>query len=359
MRTFLYHDYVIQCNRCNLSCKYCLSTEAGTTFGQYSPRAHEGRTIDVIDSYNVIKAFYDKAPAPLLKISGGELFIFKNMVELLEKLASLYAHIQIITNGTLLTVEIIDQLADLKNIGFNFSMDGHTPAMNSNRFQSEKLNQSLLRTFEYALKKLGEIEITSVITDVNYKDYRSFLSYLTGLPGKITAFPIPVRGDNVNQLFSLESRMEFAGILPELIDLYPGVLGPPIYYQRLADFLRNPKIVRTDQCLIPLFAIQIFDTGVVTPCPVGWTLSFGNIKDQETGALFENIEHHNIYEVLTYTKPKIKICKDCFSQTDIVTLYLNDRIPLEAVVQIPMYKAPEIQDRLRTLKAERQRPGER
>jgi MoaA/NifB/PqqE/SkfB family radical SAM enzyme len=306
----------------------------------------------VDNTYNVIRTFYDKMPAPLLKISGGELFIYHNIFELLEKLSKIYAHIQVITNGVLLTEEIVDRVAALKNIGFNFSMDGHTAVMNSNRFQSEKMNQKLVAIFEYALKKLGEIEITSVITDVNYKEYKSFLSYLSGLKGKIVAFPIPVRGNEVNRLFSQENRLEFAGILMDAIVEYPAVLGPSLYYQRLAEFLKSEKISRKDQCLIPLFAVQVFDTGVVTPCPLGWTLSFGNVKENENDEVFSNIKKHKIYDLLTYKKPKMTICKDCFSQTDIITYYLNNMLPLEEVAGIPMYKEPEVQERLQTIKNE-------
>ena len=352
MKTFLYHDYVVQCNRCNLSCKYCLSTEAGTVFAQYTPVDGGNRNIDVDNAYNVIKSFHDKMPAPLLKISGGEVFIYQNIYELLEKLSKLYSHIQVITNGVLLTEEVVDKVANLKNIGFNFSIDGHTAAMNSNRFQSEKMNQKLISIFEYALKKLGEIEITSVITDANYKDYKSFLSYLAGLDGKIVAFPIPVRGNEVNQLFSLQNRLEFASILMEAVGEYPGVLGPSLYYQRLAGFLKSEKISRKDQCLIPLFAVQIFDTGIVTPCPLGWTISFGNMKENEKDIIFNNIEKNRIYDVLTHKNPKMTICKDCFSQTDIVTHYLNDMLPLDEVIRIPMYKEPDIQLRLQAIKNE-------
>jgi MoaA/NifB/PqqE/SkfB family radical SAM enzyme len=337
MRNFLYHDYVVNCDLCNLKCDYCLSLEEGKKLGKYENDVKKDRFIDVQKALNTLMMLYNEIPAPILKISGGELFLFKNMDELLEELAKVYDHIQVLTNGILLTADTIDKLSKYKNISFNLSMDGHTLEMNYCRFKSQKMNDKLLEVLDIILQKTGNVEITSVITDSNAGNYEAFLEYLEGLQGKITAFPIPARGVGVQKLFSIENRRLFALKLVDMVKRHNSVTGPVVYYERLANFLHNEKICRKDQCFIPKLAIQLFDTGIISPCPLGWTDSLGNIYDPDKEKLMANINNNRIYNLLTHKKHKLEICKDCFAQTDLINLYLNDQLPLDELVKVHLF----------------------
>lgn len=354
MRKFLYHDYIVKCDLCNFKCDYCLSSNEGKRLGEYG--SSDGvRILDVPKTLHTLLALYNEIPAPILKISGGELFMFPNMDELLAELAKIYDHIQILTNGVLLNQKTVDMLSRYKNISYNLSLDGHTLQMNYARFQSEALNQKLLSVLDMILEKVGHIEITSVITDRNVKGYESFLEYLEGLSGNITAFPIPVRGAEVQKFLSMKNRWIFAQELVGIIERHRNVTGPMIYYERLAKFLQGEKILRKDRCFIPKLSVQLFDTGVLIPCPLGWTISLGNIHDSDHDKLIENIESNSIYNILTHKRHKLDICKDCFAQTDLINLYLNNMLPLHELIKVPLFSSEKVIETLNAIYEEMER----
>jgi MoaA/NifB/PqqE/SkfB family radical SAM enzyme len=63
---------------------------------------------------------------PILKISGGEIFLVNGIIDLFEDRASHYTVLQALTNGTLLNEEKVARMAEIKNLQVQFPLDGHT-----------------------------------------------------------------------------------------------------------------------------------------------------------------------------------------------------------------------------------------
>jgi MoaA/NifB/PqqE/SkfB family radical SAM enzyme len=352
---FLLHDLIVRGNVCNLSCSYCTSTQAADDFdAKELKEPTKDRTskslIDCQKALGMVDAFLSRTTAPLLKVSGGELFLFRNSMELVEELSKRYAYVQVLTNGTKLSDPIVERIARLGNVGFNLSLDGHTLEMNSSRWRSDRVMSKVMSAFHSILKSLGEVELTNVITDVNVGGYEEFLNFLMHQPGNVISVPLPVRGVHASVLFQSGSRQDFATLLPELVKPYGRVLAPAPFCLSLARFLMVDRGVRERRCHVPNFSVQLFDSGEVTPCSVGWTVSIGNALETGVDAVVEQIGTHKIYEMLTRSRPRVPVCRSCYSLLDSVNLFLEGEMTLQEITRFPQYRAQPIQQRLLSLR---------
>jgi MoaA/NifB/PqqE/SkfB family radical SAM enzyme len=302
--------------------------------------------IDIEKALLIVDALQNNFPAPLLKLTGGELFLFRNATGLIEELSRRYVYVQVLTNGTLLKTQTIERIARYQNVGFNYSLDGHTLAMNSHRWQSERVNRHVRSMLETILETIGEVELTSVITDRNAYYYKEFLDYLSTFRGKTISIPIPVRGITSHAYFGEEARQVFGKSLPRIAKSHLTLTGPYAYYVQLAKFLTKCRGFRENRCYLPKLAIQIFDTGAVTPCPVGWTVSLGNIYDDGVQAVMGQIGKHKMYDLMTRPHSRVPICRSCFSQADIINLFIEGIINVDEIRDLPMFSREPIRKRL-------------
>jgi hypothetical protein len=152
-------------------------------------------------------------------------------------------------------------------------------------------------------------------------------------------------------LFPAESRRAFAAILRDCTRTHPDVLGPPAYYHALADHLDPGDGQRSRRCHLANLAVQLFDTGAVTPCPVGWTGTIGNLRSDGVAAVAAQIGTHKMYDLLTRERPRVPVCRNCFSAADMLNLYVDGVIALDAVARLPLYQSQAAQARLVELRA--------
>jgi MoaA/NifB/PqqE/SkfB family radical SAM enzyme len=286
-----------------------------------------------------------------MKVSGGELFLLANAAELIDELAARYAHVQVLTNGTELAPELVQRIARLANVSFNLSLDGHTPEMNAMRWRSPNIGRRVTEAFAAAVRECERIEITSVISDANADGFGSFLEFLREQSCEIVVVPIPVRGVHADRLFSPDTRTRFAHWLVESAEAFGDVLAPPAYCRALARFLDVEGSQRRNRCHLVNGAIQLFDTGAVTPCPVGWTVEIGNVKTDGIESVAGKVGVHTMYDLLTRDRPRVPVCRNCFSQADIINLYVEGEIDLAGIARMPMYRPPAAQERLIEMRA--------
>lgn len=352
MMRFLYHDLIVAGNFCNLRCSYCTAVDDANDYGTETSASarRRGATTDIAGVLDLVDALRRGSDAPVLKVSGGELFLLSNIVELIEALAQRYAYVQVLTNGTELTTAAIARIAGLGNVGFNLSLDGHRLDMNLARWTSPKLHHRVIDAFYGILATGRELEVTSVISEANADRYVAFLEYLEDTGGDIVAIPIPVRGINASRAFAAPLRSAFAQTLRRIAWAHPAVLGPAAYYERFADFLDQDNSLRNRRCHIVDNAIQLFDTGTVTPCPVGWTVSIGNLKTEGIDAVMAQVGSHKIYDLLTRDVPRVPVCRTCFTQSDIINLFMEGCIDLDGMRRMPMYRTSAAQRRLDELR---------
>ncbi|HDZ74605.1 MAG TPA: radical SAM protein [Aurantimonas coralicida] len=358
MKRFLYHDLIVAGNWCNLKCSYCTSVADAGDFGEATSASakRRGAMIAIPDILAMLDGLRRHVDAPVIKVSGGELFLLANAADLVAELSARYAHVQVLTNGTELTPAIVARLSGLGNVGFNLSLDGHTPEMNAMRWRSPRLGERVMTALD-AITAVGRpLEITMVISDANAAHLCDFLAFLATLPCRVVLIPIPVRGVHSDRLFGLEARRVFAEVLRSLPGAFAPVLGPAAYYHRLADFLDGENGVRRHRCHLTAAAVQLFDTGALTPCPVGWTAEIANVRRDGIDAASAVIGEHKLYDLMQRDPPRVPVCRSCFSQADVLNLYLDGAIDLEELVVMPLFAAPAARQRLVELKAARTQP---
>ena len=177
-------------NKCNLRCITCFK--------------NAGNEISNELSYDEIRKLIDDILSfshPRIIVAGGEPLLRKDLNKILSYLKDRGLYIHLITNGTLITKNIVEEW---KSIGVDFvqvSLDGSNPEINDairgkGVFQRVINNISLLK--EYGIK----FSLYPTITKLNLKDVPSMVELFCSLTGRETfsgAFFAPIGRGSLNK----------------------------------------------------------------------------------------------------------------------------------------------------------------
>ncbi len=360
----LFLDFVVKEEVCNLSCDYCMNehTQLKDDHGIERIGGKLKFKLDELDElvYQAgyrLKAAIDKVlseyqkifDTPVLKISGGEILLVKNISELIKRQSDSFEVIQLLTNGTLINQDFINQIKHINNLHIQLSLDGHTLEMNYNRVKTQALQDRLLRVLDSLVENDIITEIYCVINKLNVNGLPDFAEYLSSrYKGKVQLFPFPVRQHAGKTLLPEEDNLQGISEIIQHYDSYISILPPLPYMEELYNFIRMRK--RALRCLIPLVAAQVFDDGVITPCPNCWTVKTGNLIESSEGVA-ENLGKSRVYKLMTNCPPIAPFCFNCFTEVDVVNLYFQDRVELKELAESrPLYRGPRVQSTLSELK---------
>lgn len=360
-----YLDFVVKEDVCNLSCDYCLNEhnklKDNINFerkdGKLNFRLDKLDELVYSDGYKlkdtvdaVLQEYHRTYDSPILKLSGGEILLVKNISQLIKKQAEIYEVVQLLTNGTMVNKAFIEEVKDIRNLHVQLSLDGHTLEMNYNRVKSEEMNAKLLKALDLLALSGLVTEIYCVITKQNIGRLPNFLEYLKHNYGDtVKLFPFPVRqGAGKVMLPGAEELSPLEDIINNY-DRYNGILPPKLYMEELYSFIRKHK--RSNRCYIPLIASQIFDDGIVTPCPNGWTIQIGNIINSKDEVL-NNQKNNRIYSLMSNDPPVAHFCLDCFTEVDILNLYFAGKLTLKDLeASRALYRGDRVKNLLIELKS--------
>lgn len=101
-------------NQCNYNCKYCIFSS------NYKKDENELTTNECI---KVIDQLYENN-FKYIKVTGGEPFLRKDIIELLTYMCKKGMHIDVSTNGSILTTEVIQKLNEINLEMLHISLDG-------------------------------------------------------------------------------------------------------------------------------------------------------------------------------------------------------------------------------------------
>ncbi|MEW6606876.1 MAG: radical SAM protein [bacterium] len=360
----LVNDFVIREDICNSRCEYCLigdssikedrSVKRTNGIVRFDPKKikepllYQPGTPLKIRIDKVLNIMEDYTHTSILKISGGEVFLIKNIIGLLEDRHTHYSNVQVLTNGTLLNREIVKRLADIPSMNVQFTIDGHTLEMNSYRVKTQTLQDKLMKNLDLLIEYKIPVEINCVLTNKNTENLDKFVEYLLRYEGKLILLPYPVRGTAKSKYFPLPEQLKGIEKLIENYTLYQGVLPPLIYLSSLLEYLIRRK--RVLKCSLPLCMFQLFDDGIITPCVNMWTVILGNILNEKPEPVFDKIGKEKIYNLMLTDEPSTPFCKQCFTPWDVINLYFQGEIPLEVLCEMPLYAKEEIKKKLERLK---------
>lgn len=288
---------------------------------------------------------------PLLKLTGGEIFLIKGIMEFIEREASRHEAIIVQTNGLPLTDDRIDRLAKLGNLSIQISLDSSVFEGNSHRVRTPTIHDMVLKRVEAALKAGIQVEIYCVISERSAPYLCEFVEWCGQFrdnPPQL--FPFPVRGPDAAKFRIQSGQIPMIENLLTMLEEFHHILPPRAYLERLCAFYRDG--VRSWRCHLPRLVVSTFDDGSVTPCPNIWFHNLGNLDSDQWEAPLSVIGKTPFYDLLLAPVPRLAACKGCFTPWDTLSLYFNDDITIDELCRAPSYAPPGIRKLLEAKKSE-------
>jgi len=351
---FVITDALVLEEFCNLKCAYCegffptefkFKTKEGRLSmpKSWQDKIKEDQSIaDKLDHKPTVDSFFSIADEilqeinkqikfPILKLSGGEIFLYDKMTEFIRKVHSNYNAIQLLTNATLFSEEEIEQFSEMGNVYFQISVDGHMLSSNYTRSHSSKTLDKILRNISAICSKNIGLEINCVLTSYNTNSFIDFVRYLDSI-GDMTIFPRPVRGEPKTILSPTNEQISQLSDLRDQYNQYSRVLPPKAYFERVLSVLENK--VRGWNCYVPFFVFGINNYGKVNTCTCSGELPIlGSVFDDDKNA-FKIISERKQYDPALKPIP----CVDCITQYEIFNLYVEGAIDEKELEKIPTFK---------------------
>lgn len=363
---YLVSDFVIFEDVCNGQCKYCITGSSffkenhetlrqndnlkfrNSKLREFDNTYSDGsRLRNNIDS--IISSIKENADSFILKISGGEIFLIKGIVDFIEAVAKDFHRIQIITNGFLLQSSLIERLSKISNLSLQISMDGHNLELNRYRVRDSVLQNRLNNTIKECCSYNIPVEINCVITDANLDKLYEFADFLNQYDN-VLFLPYLIRGSNREAFLPKREQISGLGAIIRDYEKYKNILPPKAYLEALYNFILDYS--KGDKCYLPRLIYQCFDDGTLTPCSNIWFKSFGNILDNPK-PVFNRLSEDSFYDVIDKHMKVLEHCRYCFTPWEIVNLYLDNRITEQEMRRIYLYDNDEIISYLNKQKIER------
>ncbi|HLJ89992.1 MAG TPA: radical SAM protein [Candidatus Angelobacter sp.] len=352
MKNLLANDLVIQEDNCNLSCKYCLTGQSMFKQGHLDkmifqpPRKSTcepgGALRARVD--HIVKTSTERMGLPILKITGGEIFLVKGMMELIEDLSPQFATLVVQTNGVLVTQSHIERLASLGNICVQISLDGTSYEANAYRSNTRDLHSKIYKRLDGIFKSGIPTEIYCVLNNQSLPELENTLNDLKQYGEHLSVFPFPVRGPDSEQFQVTPEQIPALRAIWERYDSFQPVMPPRAYWNRLMRFYEEGG--RRFSCHLPRFAFTTFDDGFVTSCPNIWFNKLGNLVTQEDDSVVESIGNTPFHQILLAPKPRLDACKGCFTPWDTLSMFMDGEITIDELCSTPMYRAHAVRRRL-------------
>lgn len=328
---------------CNLACKYCNTDESEFLKKMAAP---ESAPIN-----SVLESARSVIDSEILKVvGGGEAFLDKNLEHWIKQQAPHYTTIFILTNGIAVKEERLKSLARLNNLHMGLSLDGNSLEMNSYRYEKKELFEKVINTFKVIGQLNIPLQVNMVMHDRNCTTFFDYLDFLleSGSPITLHTSPVMIKESNPEQPTITAEWIANLERLLSCYERYSSILLPAAYYQYLIEFLKSGG-KRAVRCYIPYFMLQLFSTGELTPCPIVWNSSLGNVLEPES--LPQSLYGEKIYSLLNHPKSRLPFCKGCSSSYDILNLYMAGRISTEELAGIKLFSPPSTQARLKEIKS--------
>ncbi|MFE0530369.1 radical SAM protein [Micromonospora sp. SD19] len=342
------NDLVVNEDSCNLSCTYCLTGQSNLKeshneqliFGppvkdRFTPGSLLGTRLPLID-----KRIDQTFGVPLLKVTGGEIFLVAGIMDFLREQAAHHEVLVVQTNGVLVREEHLAEFAAWGNVVLQVSLDSHLHTGNSYRVATESLHGKTMRHIEAILDSGLPVEIYSVLNDRSVVEMEQFAEWLTAHEHKPVYFPFPVRGPDAEQFKVRTDQVAHIERFVERYDEFATILPPMAYFKRLLSFYHNGK--RIFRCHLPRLVISTFSDGMVTPCPNIWFSNMGSMIEDGYAKSLEDVGTSAMYQALLAPRPRLKACHGCFTPWDTLSMYFEDEITLDELCAAPTYSPPAI-----------------
>jgi len=302
-------DLTIMEDFCNLKCDYCGHDKMKIGKSDEIVYRPQSGLYKVLNS--TMDIVHKNIDAPVLKISGGEIFMIDGILDFIKEQSKYFPLLQILTNATMLNENYLDQLQEMGNIIFQVSLDGHTFDMNKTRFRTEAQFNRVTKTINSIIDRGFFIEINTVINPSNIKNMKNFMDHLVSLDGNIRVFPYPVRW-----VENFEIDKKDLEILEAISTdkKYGKIMPLNIYMNKMIELLRSK---RTFPCFVPKVILGVSESGPIRKCACGIS---------GTNMIYDGIDFDKMIEPMIVGEENALIsnlCDTCFTNYDFYNLLLG------------------------------------
>lgn len=263
-------------------------------------------------------------------LSGGEVLLRRDIFDVIDAFAGHGIQVNLTTNGTLLTSDIAERLANSGIHNVSISMDGATPAVHDalrgkgNWKRTIRGIRNLRRAAKHARRKL-HIRTNVVITRRNYQDIVNLpeIAHLAGAD-RLTLIPVDDPGGRLrlNKNCIRQYNEEVAPFLADKALAYGMIGGVEEAYpfgQEKADMelskvgLYALDLYRGQPCYMPWLHAMIGPKGEVYPCCMMRSAPpIGNfIKQKSFQAVWEGAAFHDFRHQILISERRPSACHAC------------------------------------------------
>lgn len=357
MSTLICNDLVINEDSCNLSCRYCLTGQSNLKSGHVDrlifkpPQRDCSRTgTDLRKRLEaIVTRFAAQFDAPMLKITGGEIYLIDGIEDFIAFCAERFETLLIQTNGVTLSNGQVDQLEALNNVVLQVSVDSHRADGNAYRVAHARQHRKVMERLSRLFARQIDIEVYCVISDLNIEQLGEFAEWLARQPACPQFFMFPVRGPDAEKFAVHSDQIDSLRRFVQDRDLARGVRPPQAYLDRLLRFYVDGE--RQFRCHLPRLAASTFSDGVLTACPNIWFSDAGNYAGSDWKAVGDRMVNSGVRHALLAPEPRLGACKGCFTPWDILSLFMEGALSLDDICATPAYRAPGVRARLHAARA--------
>ncbi|GEM_PF-2215380 len=298
--------------RCNLHCPFCDEQP----FRREEERRPELTTEEWCRIIDEVSAAH---PLQIL-FTGGEPFIHPGFWQMLDHTVKGNMRFVILSNGTLITKEMAQRLADYKRCDYiQISLDGLEPEHDAIR--GKGMFRKAVDAIHYLADAGLQVRVNTVVTPESYTRMPEFAQFLETLP--ITRYRLNLSNDGkikdtvpADMFLTIEQLADFLTImnplLPQLKKLSPKA-GAFAYWDDLLSWEKIQDRTGHSSCSNPWTEASIQPDGLMAPCMTLRDPVFGDLKKSSFLDIWRSEEYEKfrkkIKDGLPLTMPECDGCK--------------------------------------------------
>ncbi len=302
-------------NKCNFRCEVCNISR--------NPDLKEisfDKVKLIIDDLGLLGCSY-------VSFCGGEPFLHNDICEILFYAKQKIPFVHVVTNGSLLTEEVITKLAAMDIDEISLSIDGLEKTHDQIRGEPGAFTKTVATIKK--LKSLApnvEVGVNTIISSMNIKDLYELVLFVETLGVKHKFQPVnrhPSFDNSGRETPGCEFSPEEMDVLGDVINFLKkrkNVMNSAYFLSRIPDFFskQTDKGIFVEPCLFGYHHCEVKEDGTLYPCLTGmdWRNGFP-MKEKGIVALYGSAEYRR----------KLKELKNCrLCKSNMYVCYFEPRI---------------------------------
>jgi radical SAM protein with 4Fe4S-binding SPASM domain len=276
-------------NKCNLSCMHCFNNSGNP----YPDELTTEEVLSVIDTLSSLGVYQ-------VTFSGGEPLMHPDLYDIVEHARKSPMSVDIFTNGTLITEEVVEEFKALKIRRCNISVDSVTESIHDTFRGKKGALKKTLRGIMLLRESGIPFKLSICLSQLNKESITAILQYFD-IRNQADFQIIPVRfsGRDVDGL--AVSPEEYYEVLVEQLAYLKKEAPEGVF-----EFSKKTS----GECSIARNTIGIKADGTILPCPAcDREMGIGNIRDVDLAVMWEG--HETLQTIRALNVNNDEKCSHC------------------------------------------------